>query len=248
LPAVDSAAQIWRTTVDGPLALQAAPIARRPSSSRDSAGASARMVFSTQEHVAHLVAAGSSPFLRIWNIQNETCIGVLPTGSDASSVTCLASSSNGNLLAAGFGNGFVHLYDCRQRYSQICALMKHTSSVLNESALHLPHCSLSRVPSVPNSLPQYTPDLPLHPLCGLPVALCRPRSSLPRRWQQRQQAARIHRASSLVSGCVVSLPRSFQHSMHDVPCSALARCTSRGTRLSRTRLLAPRHRQTRRLT
>ena len=105
------------------------------------------MVFSTQEHVAHLVAAGSSPFLRIWNIQNETCIGVLPTGSDASSVTCLASSSNGNLLAAGFGNGFVHLYDCRQRYSQICALMKHTSSVVNESALHLPHCSLSRVPS-----------------------------------------------------------------------------------------------------
>ena len=101
------------------------------------------MVFSTQEHVAHLVAAGSSPFLRIWNIQNETCIGVLPTGSDASSVTCLASSSNGNLLAAGFGNGIVHLYDCRQRYSQICALMKHTSSVLNESALHLPHCSLS---------------------------------------------------------------------------------------------------------
>ena len=138
--AVASAAHlpIWRTAVDGPVALQAAPIARRPSSSRDSVGASARMVFSTQEHVAHLVAAGSSPFLRIWNIQNETCIGVLPTGSDASSVTCLASSSNGNLLAAGFGNGIVHLYDCRQRYSQICALMKHTSSVLNESALPLP--------------------------------------------------------------------------------------------------------------
>ena len=70
--------------------------------------------------------------MRLWDMQNEMCIGVLKTGSDTASVSCLSSSANGNLLCAGFQNGGVHLYDCRDRYSQICSLSHHSGAVLNE--------------------------------------------------------------------------------------------------------------------
>jgi len=50
------------------------------------------------QHSCHLICAGDSRFIKIWDVETETkltALSTVPTGSIASAVTCLSMQSKG---------------------------------------------------------------------------------------------------------------------------------------------------------
>ncbi|CAL8090399.1 unnamed protein product [Calicophoron daubneyi] len=64
------------------------------------------------QYTNQLTLAGDARHIRIWDCQREARIRDIPTGADAC-VTTLARSPDLNLIAAGFGDGGVKVFDLR---------------------------------------------------------------------------------------------------------------------------------------
>ncbi|XP_039291110.1 regulatory-associated protein of mTOR-like [Nilaparvata lugens] len=99
-------------------------------------GSGVGLVMSWDQHNQQLVAGGDCRLIRIWDASKELKAADLPTGAD-SCVTCLSIDNNSNdsrqLLAAGYGDGSVRLFDRRLPPNEACVktYREHTSWVVN---------------------------------------------------------------------------------------------------------------------
>lgn len=88
------------------------------------------MVLTWQQWDQKIVVGGDSKYLRIWDAENEMKFGDIPLNAD-SAVKTLSSSPDG-LIAAGFKDGSVRLFDkrCTPQEAKLMTFRDHTSQIL----------------------------------------------------------------------------------------------------------------------
>ncbi|CAG0912964.1 unnamed protein product [Notodromas monacha] len=72
----------------------------------------AGVLLNWNQRCEQVAASGDVRVIRLWDTRRELRIADLPTGADCC-VTCLSRSQDGNMIAAGCGDGTVRLFDVR---------------------------------------------------------------------------------------------------------------------------------------
>jgi len=120
------------------------------------------MVFDWQQQTGMLTTSGDVGIIRVWNIERELAIQVLPlrflffrcflsslawatqdmaTGSDCCVTSMLSHMGQASILVAACGDGTIRLFDCRvpTRYSPVVVLHEHKDWVVNIGITALDH-------------------------------------------------------------------------------------------------------------
>ncbi|TPP39676.1 Regulatory-associated protein of mTOR, partial [Fasciola gigantica] len=87
----------------------------------------AGLVVSWNQATTQLAVGGDSRIIRLWDCERESRLRDIPTGADAC-VTVLTRSPDFRLLAAGFGDGVVRVYDLRMSSTSSPSLSHHVDS------------------------------------------------------------------------------------------------------------------------
>lgn len=78
-------------------------------STRQEAG----LVLDWQSTRGILIAGGNAKHLRLWDAAKDTSIGEIPTRSNSCITSLTSDQLGGDIIAAGFGDGVVRIYDRR---------------------------------------------------------------------------------------------------------------------------------------
>jgi len=81
----------------------------------------------------HLFVSGDAGFIRIWDLESETAIQDVNTGSDTCVTTLCSSADNQNHIIAGCGDGTVRIFDSRVagRFGSLLTFYDHKDWVIN---------------------------------------------------------------------------------------------------------------------
>ena len=90
-----------------------------------------------------LAVGGSSPFIRLWDLESEKCNQIFKSGSKRSITSIASAGDSGSvLIVAGCGDGVIHLYDSRtpstplhQADSSTISLSEHATPIIHVSSL-----------------------------------------------------------------------------------------------------------------
>jgi WD40 repeat protein len=75
-------------------------------------GTGVGLVLDWQQETGHLLAAGPTDSIRVWDVEREICVLDLPVDSE-SYVSSICSMSEGGVVYAGCGDGVVRMFDLR---------------------------------------------------------------------------------------------------------------------------------------
>ena len=87
-----------------------------------------------QQNTKTLFCGGEIEFIRIWDIEREFCVKVLPTYCDTSVTSMSCSKLSGNLCYVGCGDGSILLIDQRigeQHHSVVSNVKEHQNWIVN---------------------------------------------------------------------------------------------------------------------
>ncbi|XP_022179091.1 regulatory-associated protein of mTOR isoform X1 [Myzus persicae] len=126
----DGNIQVWSQIRDGPPKLisgwHALPICKSPSFESSS------MAMQWDQRSCHLICAGDSRVIKIWDIETETKLTALSTGVNASVTTMSMQSKENNIFAAGCKDGSIKVFDKRlpPDEAKIASFIGHHSKIL----------------------------------------------------------------------------------------------------------------------
>ncbi|KAL4021524.1 hypothetical protein IC575_020325 [Cucumis melo] len=82
-----------------------------------------------QQQSGYLYASGEISSIMLWDLDKEQLVKSIPSSSDCSISALSASQVHGGLLAAGFFDGSVKLYDARIPELLVCTMRPHVQKV-----------------------------------------------------------------------------------------------------------------------
>jgi len=96
-------------------------------------GRGSGLVHKWQQMTGHLFVSGDAGFIRIWDLESETAIQDVNTGSDTCVTTLCSSADNQNHIIAGCGDGTVRIFDSRVagRFGSLLTFYDHKDWVIN---------------------------------------------------------------------------------------------------------------------
>jgi len=91
------------------------------------------MVIDWQQQNGILMTTGDVGIIRVWNTERELSIQDLPTGADCCVTSIASQYGGGHILATGYGDGAIRLFDTRvpSRYSSVLSFREHNDWVVN---------------------------------------------------------------------------------------------------------------------
>ncbi|XP_025419661.1 regulatory-associated protein of mTOR isoform X2 [Sipha flava] len=126
----DGNIQVWSQFIDGPPKLvsgwHALPICKSPSFESSS------MALQWDQRSCHLICAGDSRVINIWDIETETKLTALSTGVNASVTSLSMQLKENNIFAAGCKDGSIKVFDKRlpPDEARIASFIGHHSKIL----------------------------------------------------------------------------------------------------------------------